>query len=123
MLMNEEKYLKATKRIFKHIAETADLSFCVQLWDGTLIPLGDNADKNLYISIKGPGVLGAVLRKPTLENILMQYASAGIDYHGGDLIAFYEVVRNRGKRTHSVSSSTIKKKIKSYSNLDKISAG
>jgi cyclopropane-fatty-acyl-phospholipid synthase len=112
MQMYKKKYLRATRRIFEHIAETADLSFCVKLWDDTLIPLGDNADTNFYISIKGPGILGAVLRKPTLENILMQYASGGIDYHGGDLIAFYEVVRNRGKRTKSVSSSNIKKKIK-----------
>jgi cyclopropane-fatty-acyl-phospholipid synthase len=111
-LMREDKYLKATRRIFEHIAETADLSFCVQLWDGTLIPLGDNADPDFYISIKGPGILGTVLRKPTLENILLQYASGGIDYHGGDLITFYEVVRDRGKRTKSVSSSSIKKKIK-----------
>ncbi len=109
--MREDKYLEATRRIFEHIAETADLSFCVQLWDGTLIPLGDSADPRFYLSIKGPGVLGAVLRKPTLENILLQYASGGIDYHGGDLITFYEVVRNRGKRTKSVSSSSIKKKI------------
>ena len=114
MITHKEKYLKATRRIFEHIAETADLSFCVQLWDNTLIPLGDNADKNFYISIKGPGVLGAVLRKPTLENILMQYASGGIDYHGGDLIKFYEVVRNRGNRTKSISSSNIKKKINKY---------
>ena len=112
MLMYEEKYLRATSRIFEHIAETADLSFCVKLWDDTLIPLGDSADKNFYISIKGPGILGAVLRKPTLENILMQYASGGIDYHGGDIVEFYQVVRNRGKRTKSVSSSNIKKKIK-----------
>jgi len=110
--MYEEKYLRATSRIFEHIAETADLSFCVKLWDDTLIPLGDSADKNFYISIKGPGILGAVLRKPTLENILMQYASGGIDYHGGDIVEFYQVVRNRGKRTKSVSSSNIKKKIK-----------
>jgi len=110
--MHNDKYLRATRSIFEHIAETADLSFCVQLWDGSLIPLGDNADHNFYISIKGPGVLGTILRKPTLENILLQYASGGIDYHGGDLITFYGIVRNRGQRTKSLSSFSIKKKIK-----------
>lgn len=89
------KYLIAARRIFEHIAETADLNFCVQLWDGSLIPLGDNADPNFFISIKGPGVFGTILRKPTLENILLQYAGGGVDYHGGDLISFYETVRNR----------------------------
>lgn len=110
--MGKDRYIRAAKRIFEHIAETADLSFCVKLWDETLIPLGDNADPNYYISVRGPGVLGTVLRKPTLENVLLQYASGGIDYHGGDLITFYEVVRNRGDRTKSVTSSSIKKKIK-----------
>ncbi|MDW7771770.1 MAG: cyclopropane-fatty-acyl-phospholipid synthase family protein [Desulfobulbaceae bacterium] len=109
--MGQEIYLKATRSIFTHIAETADLSFCVRLWDGTLIPLGDHADPQFYISIKEPGVLGTILRKPTLENILLQYASGNIDYHGGDIISFYEVVRNRGNRTRTVSSSSIKKKI------------
>lgn len=108
----EQKYLTAARRIFEHIAETADLNFCVQLWDGSLIPLGDNADQNYYISIKGPGVFGTILRKPTLENILLQYAGGGVDYHGSDLVSFYETVRNRGKRTQSVSSKQIKNRIK-----------
>lgn len=109
--MHKEKYLTATRRIFEHIAEVADLRFCVQLWDGSIIPLGDHANPQFYISLKGPGSLGAILRKPTLENILQQYASGSIDYHGGDLITFYEVVRNRGKRTRSVTSNRIKKNI------------
>ena len=112
MLKSEERYLRAARRIFEHIAETADLGFCIKLWDGSHIPLGDNADPNFYLSIKGPGVLGTVLRWPTLENILLQFVSGGIDYHGGDLITFYEVVRKRGKRTSSASSSSIKKKIR-----------
>jgi cyclopropane-fatty-acyl-phospholipid synthase len=110
-LTREDTYLKATRRILEHIAETADLRFCVQLWDGSIIPLGDQADPDSYVSIKGPGVLGTVLRRPTLENILLQYASGNIDYHGGDLISFYEVIRSRGKRTRSLTSSLIKKSI------------
>lgn len=108
---SDRKYLEAAKRIFTHLAETADANICIRLWDGSYIPLGDNAKEQWNISIKGPEVLGAILRKPTLENLLRQYATGNIDFNGGDLIAFYEVLRSRGSRTQGVSSSQIKKRL------------
>ena len=110
----EKRWLQAARNIFEHLAETMDGKFCVKLWDATLIPLGDNADSSFYISIKGPDVLGSVLRKPTLENILRQYAVGNIDYHGGDLVSFYETLRQRGKRTHNLSSSRLKKRLNKW---------
>ncbi len=107
----EDKYLQAARRIFEHIAEVADLHFSIKLWDGSLIPLGDNAEPDVYISIANPGVLGTVLRCPILENILVQYATGGVDYHGRDLISFYEVLRKRGRRSSGVSSKRLKKSI------------
>ena len=72
---SDRKYLDAAKRIFTHLADTADANISIRLWDGSFIPLGDNASEQWNISIKRPGVLGAILRKPTLENFLRQYAS------------------------------------------------
>lgn len=95
----DDKYLRAARRIFEHLAETADARISIKLWDGSIIPLGDNADPNFCIFIKGPGVLGAIMRRPTLENLLRQYATGGIDFQGGDLITFYETIRKRGHRT------------------------
>jgi cyclopropane-fatty-acyl-phospholipid synthase len=108
---HDDKYLQAARRIFAHIAEVADLRFSIKLWDGSIIPLGDNADPEVYISIRNPGVLGTVLRRPTIENILVQYATGGVDYHGTDLISFYKVLRKRGKRSSGVSSKRLKKSI------------
>lgn len=108
----EQRWLKSARKIFEHIAETVDGRFCVRLWDGSLIPLGDEADPSFFLSIKGPDVLGAVLRRPTLENILRQYALGNIDYHGGDLITFYENLRKKGKRTDGLSSSRLKKRLR-----------
>ncbi|MDR3632101.1 MAG: cyclopropane-fatty-acyl-phospholipid synthase [Desulfocapsaceae bacterium] len=108
---SEKKYLDAAKRIFTHLAETADANISIQLWDGSHIPLGDKATEQWNISIKGPEVLGAILRRPTLENFLRQYASGNIDFNGGNLIDFYEVLRTRGSRTKEVSSSQIKKRL------------
>ena len=111
----DDKYLQAARRIFNHIAEVADLHFSVRLWDGAIVPLGDHANPEIYISIRNPGVLGTVLRRPTLENILLQYATGGIDFHGTDVISFYEVLRQRGKRSSGISSKRLKKTIsKSY---------
>ncbi|NOR25579.1 MAG: methyltransferase domain-containing protein [Desulforhopalus sp.] len=110
--ISDRKYLNAAKGIFSHIAETADANICIRLWDGSYIPLGDNAKEQWSIAIKGPEVLGTILRRPTLENILRQYASGNIDFCGGDLIDFYEMLRSRGSRTKGVSSNQIKKRLK-----------
>jgi len=111
----EDRYLRAARRIFTHIAKVTDLQFCIRLWDGSIIPMGDDADPGIYISIGGPGILGAVLRRPTLENVLVQYATGGIDYYGCDVITFYETLRKRGKRSSGISSKQLKKEIsKSY---------
>jgi len=109
---SDNKYIGAARKMFTHIAETVDANICIRLWDGTYIPLGDNAKEQYHIAIKGPEVLGAILRKPTLENLLRQYASGNIDFCGGDLIDFYEVLRTRGSRTKGVSSSQLKKRLK-----------
>jgi cyclopropane-fatty-acyl-phospholipid synthase len=112
MPIQADRYLCAARRVFEHIAQAADARFSVRLWDGSIIPLGDSADGEFCVSIKGPGVLGAILRRPTLENLVRQYATGGIDFQGGDLISFYETVRNRGPRTKGVSSGHIKRRLR-----------
>ncbi len=110
----DSKYLAAAKRIFGHLAETADAHISIRLWDGSFIPLGDSATEQYQIAIGGPEVLGTILRKPTLENLLRQYALGNVDFCGGDLIDFYEVLRRRGSRTRGVSSGQIKKRLNKW---------
>jgi cyclopropane-fatty-acyl-phospholipid synthase len=110
--MSQDKYLRAARRIFLHLAEIADARFSIKLWDGSIIPLGDQADPEFFISIQGPGVLGGLLRRPTLENLIRQYATGNVDFHGGDLITFYEIVRRRGRRSKGVSSGRIRKRLR-----------
>jgi len=109
-----EKYLAAAKRIFSHLAEIADAQISIRLWDGSFIPLGESATEQYHIAIKGPEVLGTILRKPTLENFLLQYALGNVEFSGGDLIDFYEMLRRRGSRTKGVSSSQIKKRLNKW---------
>src|SRR4028118_256416 len=95
----ERRRREAARKIFEHIAEAVDFNFSVRLWDGSIIPLGRDVDPRFFISISGPGVIGSILRRPTLENLLRHYASAAIDFHGGDLIEFGEVARSRRSKT------------------------
>lgn len=108
---SEEKQLVAARQLFTHVAQIADASISIRLWDGSFIPLGDNADSSWFINIKGPEVLGALLRKPTLESFIRQYATGGIDFCGGELIDFYTMLRTRGSRTQGVSSKQIKSRL------------
>ena len=46
-----------------------------------------------------PGVLGSLLRRPTLERVLRHYAAGGIDFAGGDPLAFIERTRRDKSRS------------------------
>jgi cyclopropane-fatty-acyl-phospholipid synthase len=71
----------------------------VELWDGSVVPLGPDVVPGAGIRIAGPGVLGSLLRRPTLANLLRQYATGGIDLLGDDLIAFFELMREKRSRS------------------------
>ncbi len=93
-----DRLLDNAKAIFRHVGERADAPFSMELWDGSVIPLGPHADPELRIRINGPGVIGAILRRPTLETVLRQYAEGGIDFAGGDMLTFIEAGRARKVR-------------------------
>ncbi len=95
---SETRLLDAAKTLFGHLGEALDLRVSVRLWDGSVLPLGQNADPNLCISISGPGVIGAILRRPTVENVVMHYARGQLDFHGADLMTFIETVRVKNSR-------------------------
>ena len=75
-----DRLLKNASEIFRHVGERIDSPFSVELWDGSVIPLGPHANPNFRIRINGSGVIGAILRRPNLETVLRQYATGGIDF-------------------------------------------
>jgi len=79
----------------------------VKLWDGSLIPLGKNSDPDYFILVKGPGVLGSLMRRPSYENLLFLYASGNIEIHG-DLIDFVNLARQKQARDRSIKASRLK---------------
>ncbi len=88
MPTKEQKQIEAARALVRELAATLDLDAFVNLWDGTRLPLGQNAKGPFEISIAGPGVIGAMLRKPTLDTMIQQYVEKGIDFSGGTLVDF-----------------------------------
>ncbi|MDA0321504.1 MAG: class I SAM-dependent methyltransferase [Verrucomicrobia bacterium] len=102
--------LEATRRVLEHLGGLLNTRISVRLWDGSVVPLGSDVDPRFFLSINRAGILGAILKKPTLENVLLQYVSGDIDFHGGDIYTFLEVLREGLTRED-------KKKLKSFNKL------
>jgi cyclopropane-fatty-acyl-phospholipid synthase len=94
-MASDDSLLAAAGDIVQHVAERLDAPFSIGLWDGSVIPLGANADRDLVIRIKNPGVIGAIVRRPSLETVIRQYATGGIDLSGADMLTFIEKARAR----------------------------
>ena len=77
----EERQLKLARQVFEELGRQLNTPISLRLWDGSSIALGENAEPGLEFSIKSPGVLGGLIRKPTPDNLLRHYALGFIDYH------------------------------------------
>ncbi|MDX1576503.1 MAG: class I SAM-dependent methyltransferase, partial [Kiloniellales bacterium] len=97
---SDRRHVEAARRLFEHVAAAVDIPFSLRLWDGTLVPLGREATDDRYIAVSGPGVLGSLLRRPTLENLFRHYVSGHIEVHGSDLIACLEIARREKKQAN-----------------------
>jgi cyclopropane-fatty-acyl-phospholipid synthase len=64
---SDQDRLAVARRLFEHIGELINARFSIRLWDGSMIPLGRNIDTDFLIAINGPGIIGALLRRPTYE--------------------------------------------------------
>ncbi|MDX1933127.1 MAG: cyclopropane-fatty-acyl-phospholipid synthase family protein [Capsulimonadales bacterium] len=95
----DARRLAAARKILEYVAEAVQARFSVRLWDGSLVPLGPEVEPGYFLSIRGPGVLGSLLRRPNIETLLRHYASGDLDFHGGDLMAFGDIARSRRSKT------------------------
>ena len=87
-VFNDRNRLRAAARVAGFASKLLDAPAFIRLWDGSEISLGSaNASgTRIGISISGPEVLGSLLRRPTLENLVVHYARAQLDVYGGDLV-------------------------------------
>lgn len=94
-LFSPETQLNSIRDLLNAVAEPLDLNVSVRLWNGEVIPLGNNTDSKFIISLSGPGVVGSMIRRPTLETMVRLYATGHIDFEGGDLIDFSEALKTK----------------------------
>lgn len=87
--------IESIKKVLTTVADPLDLNVSVRLWNGDVVPLGNDVDGRFVISLSGPGVVGSLVRKPTLETLVRLYATGHIDFEGGDLIEFSEALRTK----------------------------
>lgn len=78
--------LDATKAVIGELARHLDVDICLELWDGTVIPLGANAQHEIRLVVAGPAALRRLLRQPSLTSIAELYAAGDLDVVGGDPI-------------------------------------
>jgi cyclopropane-fatty-acyl-phospholipid synthase len=94
----DARRLDAARGLAAELAAKLDLNASLKLWDGSRTPLGGDVTGPLEISIASPGVIGSLLRRPTLDNFIRQYVKKGIDFSGGTLIDLGSEL-NRGGRS------------------------
>lgn len=93
-LSTKERQLSAAHGVLQHIVQTCDMPISIRLWDGSITPLGPNATQTgLIVGIRNPGVVSALVRWPSLDHFVRQYATGGIEIEGGDLVTFGEAIR------------------------------
>lgn len=109
---SEEKLLESAKALIPHIQEAINSRVSLRLWDGSIHPLGTEADPEMFLSISDSGVLGSLLRRPSVENVVMHYARGQIDFHGADPLTFIERLRvkNSRKRAKTINRWAVAKK-------------
>lgn len=82
----DRRRLQATRQLLGAIANELDIDLSVRLWDGSLVPLGKNANSGHVIAIRHPGVVASILRRPGLDRVVRHYAAGMIDFEGGTLV-------------------------------------
>jgi cyclopropane-fatty-acyl-phospholipid synthase len=107
-----ETQLRSIKKLLSAVADPLDLNVSVRLWNGDVVPLGPSTDGKYTIDLSGPGVIGSVMRRPTLETLVRLYATGHISFEGGDLIEFLDALkteRQNRKRLKEVSKAMLVK--------------
>ncbi|MFK7818609.1 MAG: class I SAM-dependent methyltransferase [Planctomycetaceae bacterium] len=97
----EATQLKLARELFEELGRHLNTPISLRLWDGSTVALGESVEPGLEFSIKSPGVLGALVRKPTPDNLLRHYALGYIDYHGADLVTLIEKARVKNSRSRA----------------------
>jgi cyclopropane-fatty-acyl-phospholipid synthase len=85
----------AARALLQQLIAELQLPFALQLWDGSRLAAAASTPLPGAVAIAHPGVLRALLRRPTLETVARQWASGNLDLVETDLLSFVEAARAR----------------------------
>lgn len=105
--------IDSLKEILSEVAERLDMNVTVRLWNGDMIPMGKNTDGKYTLVLSGPGVIGSLLRRPTLETLVRLYATGHVGFEGGDLMEFadaFQTEKSNRRRLKEISKLMLVKK-------------
>ena len=91
------RQLEAARGLARELGTKLDLNASLRLWDGSLTPLGKNVTGPFELVIADAGVIGSLLRWPTLDNFIRHYVDKGIDFAGGTLIDLGSQLNREGR--------------------------
>ncbi|MBZ0215194.1 MAG: class I SAM-dependent methyltransferase, partial [Fimbriimonadaceae bacterium] len=92
------RQLKAFRNILEEVRNRQQIDITVQLWDGTEVPLADRVTSPLRIIFSGPGVIGAILRRPNIDTLVRLVAKGGIVLEGGTLLDLVDLMPDKAAR-------------------------
>ena len=107
-ITSDERRLLAARQLFEHLGKALQVPVSVRLWDGSLVPLGAAEAEAPVIAVAGPEVLGALLRRPSLDRLFRQYVLGGLALEGGDLLAFFDLARD-AKKTRKLKLADLRR--------------
>lgn len=84
--LGTDRELQAAKAVIGELAKHLDVNICLELWDGTIIPLGEGAQEEIRFVIASANVLRRLLRQPSLISVAELYATGDLDVVGANPI-------------------------------------
>jgi len=95
--MSAEKRLATLKQLLTHVRERLQLKPGFFLWDGSRVP-ADYPETGLGVYLGDEGVVGALVRRPSVATLANLWAAGRVDIRNGDvfdLVAAKPAVRTR----------------------------
>ncbi len=101
----------AARALAAEVAAHLNADLSLELWDGSILPLGEKARQDLRLVIAHPGVIPSLLRHPSLDRLIRHYAHGQLDFKGGTLIDIGNALGGPGtrKRLKKISKARLLK--------------
>ena len=75
---NSSRQTRVIQKLVDYLRPRLNAPISIRLWDGSVLPIGENPAPGFELSISNPGVVGTMLRSPKPETLLRLYANGQI---------------------------------------------